>query len=41
MVGVGVLGAAALAIPFWNFRRKHDPKKDDSPSAEKPVYWVD
>jgi hypothetical protein len=37
MVGAGVLGAAAIAIP-WKFKRKNNTKGGQ---GEKPPYWVD
>lgn len=41
MVGAGLLGAAALAIPFWKFRKKKDSAASPAGSEEKPSYWVD
>ncbi len=44
MIGAGVLGAAAIAVP-WKFRtKKIDARVSSSPTSEvraKPEYWVD
>ncbi|MDH2901686.1 MAG: hypothetical protein PXY39_12025, partial [archaeon] len=41
MVGAGLLGAAALAVPFWKFRKRKNSAAGPSGSKEKPSYWVD
>lgn len=40
IVGAGVLGALAIAIP-WRFRRKKSLPASSGTSDEKPAYWVD
>lgn len=39
IVGAGVIGAAALAVPFWTLRRKKNVKQKTR--ENKPSYWVD
>lgn len=39
LVGAGVLGAAAIAVPWKLRKRKQNPSA--SASSEKPSYWVD
>jgi hypothetical protein len=38
IVGVGIVGAAALAFPFWNLAKKRTSEQTD---REKPPHWVD
>lgn len=40
MIGAGILGAVAIAVP-WKFRRKKSSTKSSSSVEKKPSYWVD
>jgi hypothetical protein len=39
IISVGLVGAAALAVPFWKFSRKRNVVQ--RPTEEKPSHWVD
>jgi hypothetical protein len=41
MVGAGVLGAAAFAVPFWKLRKKKNSAAASEEADKKPSYWVD
>jgi hypothetical protein len=40
MVGVGLLGAAAIAVP-WKFRKRKNSSAASESPEKKPSYWVD
>jgi hypothetical protein len=40
MVGAGLLGAVAIAIP-WKFRKRKNSSATSEGSEKKPSYWVD
>jgi hypothetical protein len=42
LIGAGLLGSAAFAIPFWKYRKNKKNSPGDSEEPEKkPSYWVD
>lgn len=40
MVGVGLLGAAAIAVP-WKFRKRKGSSPTTEATEKRPPYWVD
>jgi hypothetical protein len=41
IAGVGALGAAAFAIPYWKLRKRKNSVSTQDSSESKPSYWVD